>query len=127
MTRKRANTGVPRRLRLDRAGRLDAARAFVTPLAEADGLYGRRAVHRYAKWFGVDLTCAVIELQMLGLPLCATYVERLSRHLLQRKTVVRRRRQPLSEDALIESNAQFSYIAGYTAGGAPYGIPRDDA
>ena len=38
----------------------------------------------------------------------------------------RKRRQDNFEDKLFESDATFAFIAGYTSGGAPYGITWEE-
>jgi len=58
-TQKKASLP-PRRLRMNRERRLVAAVAFVR------GCNGKNLIRRYARWFGVDVVCAALELQTLG-------------------------------------------------------------
>lgn len=50
----------PRRLRMNREARLVAAVAFLR------GCNGENLIRRYARWFGVNVVCAALELRMLG-------------------------------------------------------------
>ena len=61
----------PRRKRMRRAGRLQAARHWLPTFK------GKNVVRGYRRWFGVDIKCALIELQMLGVKLDPVHVERL--------------------------------------------------
>ena len=81
---------------------------------------GKKVVRGYARWFGVDLICAARELQMLGVALDPGYIERL--HASARARCTRRAKLTQEEplDDLIESDDDFSFIAGYTSAGIPY-------
>lgn len=110
----------PRRKRMKRASRLQSARKWLASFE------GKNLVRGYARWYGVDLLCAAKELQLLGVKLDPVYLERL------RITVENRRRrrssqakQPIEHD-LFETDGHFSYIAGYTSGGFPFGTPWPD-
>jgi len=87
---------------------------------------GKKVVRGYARWFGVDLICAARELQMLGVALDPGYIERL--HASARARCTRRAKLTQEEplDDLIESDDDFSFIAGYTSAGIPYGVPWED-
>ena len=85
---------------------------------------GKNIVRGHDKWFGVDLGCALEELQLLGVELDPEYVERL-------RTTLRNRNKPPREPAPTELdsppshtdwNDDFAFIAGYTPNGAPFGI-----
>ena len=54
------SNGVPRRLRMNRAARLESAKHWL-PTYE-----GRDVVKGYRKWYGVSTACAIIELRQLG-------------------------------------------------------------
>lgn len=104
-----------------RSARLAAARHWLPKYA------GKNVVRGYAKWFGVDLGCALKELQTLGVCLDAVYVARL-RTTLQNSS--RRVATPSTqeEDGIPEGYGEdwdddFEYIAGFTSGGAPFGVP----
>jgi hypothetical protein len=109
-------TGTPRRKRLNRESRLQAARRW---LAAYDG---RRVVKSYAKWFGVDKLCAIRELQMLGVALDPDHIR--SAKALQRSRAPRKSGTdppvPGGYGEIRDEN--FAFIAGFTEGGAPYGV-----
>lgn len=67
--RKKSKALPPRRLRMTRPQRLQAARLFIR------GFGGKRIVVGYARWFGVDRICAITELQMLGVAVPTREVE----------------------------------------------------
>lgn len=92
MTRKRKPLP-PRRLRMKRAARLQAARTWLTKYT------GKRVVRGYARWFGIDLGCALKELTMLGIALDPTYVEQLRETIRQRQLLGCRQRAKRCEAA----------------------------
>jgi len=61
-----------------RSARLQAARHWLPTYN------GKNIVHGYARWFGVDLGCALKELPLLGVALDPIYVERLRTTLRNR-------------------------------------------
>lgn len=60
---------------MTRRGRLEAARHWLPKYA------GKNVVRGHAKWYGVDLGCALKELQMLGVALDPVYVAQLRKTL----------------------------------------------
>jgi hypothetical protein len=104
---------------MKRPARLQAARHWLPTFN------GQNMVRDYAKWFGVDLGCAVKELQLLGVELDPRYVEAL------RTTLQNRARRPKGTEPASEAipegygsdwDENFVYIAGFTSGGAPFGL-----
>jgi hypothetical protein len=85
----------PRRLRLNRTRRLQVGAAFVA------GYGGRKILRSYANWFGVDLRCAMAELEMLGVALDPDYVAAVQRSLLaqERQTLARKEPRRLAAEA----------------------------
>lgn len=87
---------------------------------------------RYRKYFGVDWECSISELNELGIEFDDTYLASL------RKTIAshfpnEKRHPPISrwEFDLYhginpESDDTFAFIAGYTSGGAPYGVTYEE-
>lgn len=82
---KNRNLG-PRRKRMQRPARLQAA---VTWRA---GYGGNHIVRGYARWFGVDLVCAIVELRLLGVAVDDEY-ERQIRHTVAARAAARARRR----------------------------------
>lgn len=104
---------------MKRAGRLQSTKKWLASFE------GKNVVRGYAKWFGVDLLCAAKELQLLGVEIDAFYLERL-RVTFQNR---RRKKHKAFNDAASDfgnSDEHFSFIAGYTSGGMPYGVPWPD-
>jgi hypothetical protein len=107
---------------MKRASRLQVARHWL------ERFDGRNVVRSYARHFGVDLGCAVKELQSLGVTLDPAYVKALERTLADRKRV-----PPRSADAAVDEDEslqfgdeQFAFIAGRTAGGAAFGVTWEE-
>ena len=119
MTKEKEKKALPpRRKRMKRAARLQAAPAWLARYA------GRNVVRSYARWFGVDLGCSLVELRSLGVELDPGYVTALRRTLDGAR---RPRRADRGEDEVPgESDDWFAYIAGYTPGGLPFGIAWEE-
>lgn len=75
--KKKRNLG-PRRKRMRRAARLQAAVKWRA------GYGGKHIVRGYARWFGVDLLCAIVELRTLGVAIDAEYEQRVRRTIAAR-------------------------------------------
>jgi len=106
----------PRRKRMNRPARLRAAPTWLSAYE------GKNVVRGYAKWFGVDLRCAVLELRMLAVDIDPEYVEALE----TRKSRRHRETEPAAQDLVPEGygsewDEHFDFIAGFTSGGAPFG------
>jgi hypothetical protein len=87
---------------------------------------------KYRKYFGVDWECAIFELTALGVKFDATYLARL-RETISRDFQGEKKHAPISRlefDAYHgiepDSEENFAYIAGYTSGGAPYGLTWEE-
>ena len=105
---------------MKRAGRLQSARKWL------ESFEGKNVVRGYAKWFGVHLICAFKELKSLGVELDPKYLAQLQTTCHNRTRKKQAKRKESADDDCIESDENFSYIAGYTSGGMPYGVPWDD-
>jgi len=85
---------------------------------------GTKIVRAYRKKFHVDTACAVRELQEIGHTFEPGYVENLIKSEAAR---VEQKKKKKEEKKFIEEykdwqDDRFYFIAGYTSGGAPYGI-----
>ena len=102
---------------------------------EYDGtLYGGDIIKAYRKKFVVDRMKAVSELQMLGISLTKEQIDRekavvkayqdIQRAKKVKRKRLREQRKRQKNDIVdyAEQDGTFYYIAGYTSGGAPYGI-----
>jgi hypothetical protein len=76
--------GTPRRLRMNRAGRLRSAKKWLAAYR------GRDVVRGYRKWYGVSRVCAILELRMLGV---AIDDQRLAQARLDEANLARQRAQ----------------------------------
>jgi hypothetical protein len=111
----------PRRKRMSRAARLQAANSW---LAEYPG---KNLVRGYKKRFGVEDVRAVLELRMLGVDIPDARLEQARRDQQSRKKKRGRKKQKYAPPPpLREWDHEFAFIAGYTEGGAPYGIAWDE-
>lgn len=82
----------------------------------------------YGKWYGVDLQCAISELEMLGHTFTARYKEQV-KIAIEHKVNEKRRRKEKREMQVGEPfdyDETFSYIAGYTENGVPFGITHEE-
>lgn len=111
---------------MTRQGRLSSAK--VTRWVEQ--YKGKDIIAGYANWFAVDPLCAVIELRLLGVTIAPERESRI-KATIEARTLARKRRLELRAPAELEqlppdSNETFAFIAGYTSGGAPYGITFEE-
>lgn len=104
----------PRRLRMKRKQRLDAAKAWL-PKYE-----GKNIVQGYRKHFGVDFICAFIELETLGVEIDPGYKEKALQAVKARAEA--RRLKAAEEEIFWDfQDEEFACIIGYTSWGFPYG------
>lgn len=110
----------PRRKRMKRTARLQSARSWLAAYK------GKRVVRSYAKWFAVDRWCAVLELRMLGVD-----IDPAQASAIEASTKKPKRAKPVPDPTEVQGgygtewDENFSYIAGFTSGGAPFGVPWD--
>ena len=108
-----------RRHRMRRQARRESARAWIASGAAI-------TVKTYARRYGVDRYTAYGDLTAIGFPLPDSAQWWAHRPRPQPRT----RRSPttraLLDDDWIMSDERPYYVAGYTSGGAPYGIYLDD-
>ena len=108
-------------------------------VSEYDGTpYGGDIIKAYRKKFAVDRMKAVAELQMLGVSLTKEQIDREKAAVkayqdiqrakkAKRKRLREQRKMQKSEiEDYVEQDSRFYYIAGYTSGGAPYGITWEE-
>jgi hypothetical protein len=109
----------PRRLRMNRGSRLQAARTW---LAQFRGEHIARA---YSRWFGVDRISAIRELCALGVQLDPGYVQAVERRYSEksRSKQSRQNERPDSHGTYgVDFDEHFAFIAGHTEGDAPFGV-----
>lgn len=89
---------------------------------------GTKIVRAYRKKFKVDTVCAVRELQEIGHEFKPGYVDNLLKAEAARIEQLRRKKEEkqLAEEYNEWQDDRFYYIAGYTSGGAPYGVTWEE-
>ena len=89
---------------------------------------GTKVVRAYRKKFHVDVACAVRELQEIGYEFKPGYAENLLKAEASRIENLQRKKKekPVEEEYNDEQNDIFYYIAGYTSGGAPFGVTWEE-
>ena len=106
----------PRRKRLKRENRVKSAINWIPTYK------GKNIVKGYSNWFGVDLICAIKELRIQGV-IIDHYYEKQVLKSLQITTLAKNKNIKNKKE---HSDGNFKFIAGYTSGGAPYGIRHDE-
>ena len=104
-------------------------------MAAYDGTpYGGDIVKAYRKKFAVDRMKAVEELQLLGVSLTKEQIDRekaavkayqeIQRAKKAKRKKIREQKKMEKDNPLFfeDQDDTFYYIAGYTSGGAPYGV-----
>lgn len=105
---------------LSRARRLQQAKRWIAEYR------GKNLVRGYRNWFGVSGVCAIVELRMLGVDIPDARLEQARRNE-QARAAHRARQKEKYTASTRECDDEFAFIAGYTEGGAPFGIRWDDA
>ena len=113
----------PKRKRLKKHQRLQDSKRWIFEFK------GKNLVKSYKKWYGVDIICAINELEMMGYDF-SQYKKEAKRQLKieQQKKEERKREKEINEREYYEpwQDENFYYIAGYTSGGAPYGVTWEE-
>lgn len=108
-------------------------------VAAYDGTpYGGDIVKAYRKKFAVDRMKAVEELQLLGVALTKEQIDRekaavkayqeIQRAKKAKRKRIRQQKKMEKDNPLFHEDQDdtFYYIAGYTSGGAPYGVTWEE-
>ena len=121
MGKKKDNT--PRRKRFKRDQRLQNARMKWLPTANAKNL-----AKSYSKWYGVDLMCAIHELETLGHSFSQQYKNQVKISIENKSNEKRRRTEEREKqiDFPYDYDDTFSFIAGYTENGVPFGVTWEE-
>src|SRR5262245_25846831 len=94
MARKKKRRLCPRRKRMTRRGRLNSARATHW----VENYKGKNVIVGYAKWFAVDLMCALVELRLLGVKINQGREDQIKASI-EARAAQRIRRKKLREQA----------------------------
>lgn len=108
-------------------------------VAEYDGTaYGGDIIKAYRKKFAVDRMKSVAELQLLGVFLTQEQIDRekaavkayqdIQRAKKAKRKKMREQKRMQKDNPVFQEDqdATFYYIAGYTSGGAPYGVTWEE-
>ena len=90
---------------------------------------GNHIIKGYKKKYKVNTISALKELQSLGVEFDQEYVKKVVESENSRLAAIKRRNEKRKEEELLaidDSDDTFSFIAGYTSGGAPYGTRWDE-
>ncbi|WP_096273836.1 hypothetical protein [Paucisalibacillus globulus] len=124
MAKKKKKKDTPKHKRLNRQSRIQSARLWI-PKYE-----GKNLVHGYSKHFAVNKFCAVSELGFLGYTFKETYKQKLKDSEIQKQRDAEKRKEAKKkqqkDDLFFDSDETFAHIAGYTAGGVPYGFTWEE-
>lgn len=116
-------TNTPRRKRYNQKTRLQRAQDWLS-------LYkGKNIVRGYSKWFGVDLVCAMKELEMLGHKIDEQVKQQIKQSLEDQQNHRKRqveKKQKQQDIAWKKGNETFSFICGYTSNGFPFPITYEE-
>lgn len=125
LKKKKKKTNMPTRYTMDRNRRLQSAKSWMATYE------GKNMVRSYAKRYRTDLLCAIQELKLLGVEIKPEYENAVRQTIAQRIEQNRKKKEAKLAFEEFEGVNEyqgwdFAYIAGYTSGGAPYGIRWED-
>lgn len=87
---------------------------------------GKNPVRGYRKRYGVSLLCAAGELKILGIDISDEYISQLkiAENNIKKQNILKKhlKEEKRLQDLYPDSDGTYYFIAGYTSGGAPYGI-----
>jgi hypothetical protein len=121
MARKKKRHPCPRRKRMTRRGRLSSARAT----RWVENYKGKNVIVGYAKWFAVDLVCALVELRLLGVKIDQGREDQIKASI-EARAAQRSRRKKLREQAQAcefhPFSDDFAFIADCSRDCVPYEV-----
>ena len=123
MGKRKNSSSIPWHKRMRRTDRLQVAKQWLPTYI------GKSIVRGYARHFAVDSLCAVKELEMLGNQFKPEYIDQLKKTIAGQIEQKQERKRLNAEEEMVtsfESDDVFCYIAGYTSGGAPYGVTWEE-
>ncbi|MCW3111023.1 MAG: hypothetical protein JWQ09_5529 [Segetibacter sp.] len=95
---------------------------------------GKNIIKGYSKHFGVDKLCAIKELEILGVKISEERKKQITdayKRMIEERQKKKQEKEEKEKQETISiyseySNEEFAFIAGYTSGGAPYGIKWEE-
>lgn len=115
---KNKSSSTPKRKRYNKNDRLQNAKKW------AEQYNGKNIAKGYSNWFGVDLVCAINELEVLGSKFKQTFKEQVKQSLIARQKQKERRKRENGQEHN-NDDGNFYFIAGYTPNGVPYGMTKE--
>ncbi|ETI66642.1 hypothetical protein [Neobacillus vireti] len=118
-SKKKQFWGLPKEIRIENA------KAWI------ETYDGENIVKTYAKMYGLNLKNAMKELGLIGVHINSEEREQIKRLIKERnlqkeRKKEKRKRKALEIDAFNDFDDTFAFIAGYTEGGAPFGITYEE-
>ncbi|WP_026567573.1 hypothetical protein [Bacillus sp. UNC41MFS5] len=114
---KNKSCGPPTRNRYNRNARLQNAKKW------AEQYNGKNIAKGYSKWFGVDLLCAIKELEILGYKFKQSYKEQVNQSLIERQKQNGSNKREKEMEKLYDNGfGSFYFISDYTSNGFQDGI-----
>ena len=121
---KKKKSSTPRRKKMNRKARISSGKHWL------EKYKGKNPIRGYANWYGVSRLCTLIELKKIGVDISEEEIQKEKRveenKGLNKALSKKRKRDGEGEDELEYCDDNFSFVAGYTAGGAPYGISWEE-
>lgn len=108
---------------MNRSARLSSAKHW---LQTQQGRPASRIAKSYRNRYGVDWECAILELAQLGIRLEQEWIEQLRRSLEGNRRRNAQKKAERHEEEFPDSDDRFAFIAGYTGGGAPFGVTWEE-
>ncbi|WML26440.1 hypothetical protein [Neobacillus sp. OS1-33] len=118
--KKNKSNNTPRRKQYNQTARLQNAKKWV------EQYNGKNIAKGYSNWFGVDLLCAIKELELLGYKFKQSYKENVKQSLIARQKQRERRKREKEREHFNEGFESFYFIEGFTSNCFPYGVTLDE-
>lgn len=116
--KKKRKSTQPKRWSFNRKQRLAAAKGWMQTYE------GKYLIKGYTRRYKVDILCAIVELRMLGVEISEEYENQVKQSIEGNRRAKQLKKQQQAEAAYFEDYVDegFYFVAGYTSGGAPYGL-----
>jgi hypothetical protein len=117
---KNKSSSTPRRKRYNRNARLQNAKKW------SEQYNGKNIAKGYSNWFGVDLLCAIKELELLGYKFKQSYKEKVNQSLIDRQKQKEWRKREKEQEQFYGDFGSSYFIEGFISNGFPYGVTFDE-
>ncbi len=113
-------TNTPRRKRICRKKRIESAGKWILNYS------GENIVKGYANWYGVNFLCSIKELKMNGVIINDDYEKQVIQSIEKKRSMKQMNKKHIGgQKGYPDEN--FTFLAGFTSGGAPYGITHEES